>query len=78
MKHYPCLSFILPLLTTACHSRHSIWDMVARFEKSRVKAILRMDREKNHIMDKVIIVIAWLMALAFAFLVYQKFSLMFH
>ncbi len=37
-----------------------------------------MDLGKNHITDKVIIVIAWLMALVFAFLVYQKFSLMFH
>jgi hypothetical protein len=37
-----------------------------------------MDQGKNHIMDKVIIVIAWLVVLALAFLVYQKFSLIFH
>jgi hypothetical protein len=33
---------------------------------------------KNHISDKVLIVIAWLMALGLMFLVFEKFKLMFH
>jgi hypothetical protein len=38
----------------------------------------KMDRGKDHISDKVTIVIIWLVVLAFVFLVVQKFSLLFH
>jgi hypothetical protein len=37
-----------------------------------------MDRGNNHTSDKLIVALIWLMAVAFAFLVFEKFRLLFH
>jgi hypothetical protein len=37
-----------------------------------------MAQDKNHIEDKLVIIVAWMIALSLVILVYMKFKLLFH